>query len=98
MLAPDYAHWHGMFEVADRFYMKMIPLAREIVDHAAKSGKKAEAEAARQVIEGILKRPEHSWYDKEGAPHLGRLKPMAPPGFAEVLIARMQMLRLDPKR
>ncbi len=25
---PDYTQWHGMFEVAERFYMKLIPEAR----------------------------------------------------------------------
>ena len=30
MMAPDYAHWHGMYEVAERFYMELIPQAREI--------------------------------------------------------------------
>ena len=35
MMAPDYAHWHGMYEVAERFYMELIPQAREIAKHAA---------------------------------------------------------------
>ena len=35
MMAPDYAHWHGMYEVAERFYQQLIPQAREIADHAA---------------------------------------------------------------
>ena len=30
MMAPDYTHWHGMYEVAERFYMELIPMAREI--------------------------------------------------------------------
>ncbi len=34
MMAPDYAHWHGMYEVAERFYMELIPEAREMADHA----------------------------------------------------------------
>ena len=25
MMAPDYTQWHGMFEVAERFYMKLDP-------------------------------------------------------------------------
>ena len=25
MMAPDYTHWHGMYEVAERFYMELIP-------------------------------------------------------------------------
>lgn len=68
MMAPDYAHWHGMYEVADRFYKELIPQAREIAHKAGTAGRTAEAAAVRQVIDEILARPEHAWYssgDKE---------------------------------
>jgi hypothetical protein len=65
MMAPDYAHWHGTFEVADRFYMKLIPQAREIARHAADSGKKEQADKVIAIIDGILKRPEHAWFEKQ---------------------------------
>jgi hydroxylamine dehydrogenase len=68
MMAPDYAHWHGMFEVADRFYMHFIPQARELAHQAEQKGHKAEASAVRKVIDDILKRPEHQWYEKEPRP------------------------------
>ncbi len=61
MMAPDYAHWHGMYEVADRFYMHLVPEVREIVERAAADGKKAEADAAARVLDEILARPEHRW-------------------------------------
>ena len=73
MMAPDYAHWHGMFEVAERFYLDLVPQAQEIIEHAKKEGKTAEAEAAEKVIEEILDRPEHRWR-KEAA---GKAKPPA---------------------
>lgn len=62
MMAPDYTHWHGMYEVADRFYMKLIPQAQELVKEAASQGRSAEAEAVSQVIESVLARPEHQWF------------------------------------
>jgi hydroxylamine dehydrogenase len=65
MMAPDYAHWHGMFEVAQRFYEEFIPQARELCDKAEKDGKTAEATAVRKVIDEILARPEHAWYQEE---------------------------------
>ena len=34
MMAPDYTHWHGMYEVAERFYMELIPQARELADRS----------------------------------------------------------------
>jgi hydroxylamine dehydrogenase len=67
MMAPDYAHWHGMFEVAERFYIELIPQAREIAAHAATAGKDASARAVNTVIDEILARPEHAW-QKGGNP------------------------------
>ena len=48
MMAPDYTHWHGMYEVAERFYMELIPQAREIVEHAAETGQRRAADAAER--------------------------------------------------
>lgn len=64
MMAPDYAHWHGTFEVAERFYQELIPQAREIAHLAREAGKNAEAEAVEKTIDDILARPEHSWAKK----------------------------------
>jgi len=64
MMAPDYAHWHGMYEVAERFYMELVPQAREIVEHAREAGETAAADAVEQVIEEILARPEHAWFEE----------------------------------
>ncbi|MEK6674812.1 MAG: multiheme c-type cytochrome [Planctomycetota bacterium] len=61
MMGPDYTHWHGMFEVAERFYQEFIPQAREIVHRAEKAGKSKEAAAVKAVIDNILSRPENSW-------------------------------------
>ncbi|MCH9650817.1 MAG: hydroxylamine oxidoreductase [Deltaproteobacteria bacterium] len=66
MMAPDYTHWHGMYEVAERFYMELIPEAREIAMEARAHGKANAAQAAEAVINGILARPEHAWFE-EGA-------------------------------
>ena len=66
MMAPDYTHWHGMFEVAERFYMELIPQAQEIVEHAVQAGRRQAAATAGGVLDGILSRPEHAWFT-EGA-------------------------------
>jgi hydroxylamine dehydrogenase len=66
MMAPDYTHWHGMFEVSERFYMELIPQAQEITHHARQTGKAIQAEKVENVINGILARPEHKWF-VEGA-------------------------------
>ena len=62
MMAPDYTHWHGMYEVADRFYMQFIPQAREVIHVAREKGKVAEADRAEKVLNDILARPEHKWF------------------------------------
>jgi len=61
MMAPDYTQWHGMYEVAERFYMKLIPQAREITAAASRAGRGGAAQIVNAVINGILARPEHRW-------------------------------------
>ena len=68
MMAPDYAHWHGMFEVAERFYKELIPQARAVADRAEKEGNAAAATAVRKAIDDILARPEHEWFGKQANP------------------------------
>ena len=65
MMAPDYAHWHGMYEVAERFYTKLIPQARELIHHARSNGKATEADTVDRLIADILSRPEHAWFGPE---------------------------------
>lgn len=61
MMAPDYTHWHGMYEVAERFYVHFIPQAEHIIEEAKQHGKEQEALAAEEVINNIMARPEHQW-------------------------------------
>ena len=62
MMAPDYAHWHGTFEVAERWYQELIPEIREILEKAeADASKKEAAHAVRKVLDEILARPEHRY-------------------------------------
>ena len=66
MLAPDSAHWHGLFEVAEGFYMELIPEARELEENAARRDMVTQARNVKRVIDEILARPEHAWF-QEGA-------------------------------
>jgi hypothetical protein len=74
MMAPDYTHWHGMYEVAERFYMELIPQAREIVDHAMQTGQRTQARAVGAVIDGILARPEHIWFEEGAEAQAARIR------------------------
>lgn len=65
MMAPDYSHWHGMYEVAERWYMELIPQAREMCAEAAEHGNEAGAKAVLELIDEIMARPEHQWADAD---------------------------------
>ena len=74
MMGPDYTHWHGMYEVAERFYMGLVPQARELAAHAAAEGKTEAAGKVNGVLDEILKRPEHAWKARSAAPAAGDAK------------------------
>ena len=56
---------YRLYEVAERFYQELIPQAREIAHQAAEEGNAAAADAVNAVIDGILARPEHVWFQAE---------------------------------
>jgi len=63
MMAPDYTHWHGLYEVAKHFYMKFIPELREIAERNLDDP--AHAAGAKELdvaLDELLARPEHSWF------------------------------------
>jgi len=65
MMAPDYTHWHGLYEVAKHWYTKFIPELEEIARANMESADPKKAEGAKKLDEQIaelLARPEHSWY------------------------------------
>ena len=62
MQAPDYVQWHGMYEVAERFYMELIPQYEEVLHKAEKAGKTELATEGRKLLEEVLSRPEHAWF------------------------------------
>jgi len=62
MMAPDYVQWVGMYEVAQTFYMELIPEAKALAKAAEADGKTAQAAAVNKVIDDILARPEHQWF------------------------------------
>ncbi len=52
MMAPDYTQWHGFYEIAERFYMELIPEAKEMAHGNRKVNK---------VIKKVLNMPQHKW-------------------------------------
>ncbi|MDX2119301.1 MAG: multiheme c-type cytochrome [Planctomycetota bacterium] len=65
MMAPDYAHWHGTYEVAKHFYSDMVPQLRHLIDAniASSDPKKAKAAAdLKAKLESVLNSDDHKWY------------------------------------
>jgi len=59
MSGPDYAWWHGIYDVAKNFYTEMLPEAREACERAGKP------EVYEQIIAKYIDgRKEHEWYTK----------------------------------
>ncbi|MEE8412477.1 MAG: multiheme c-type cytochrome, partial [Acidobacteriota bacterium] len=74
MMAPDYTHWHGMFEVAERFYMGLIPQSFEAIEHAREAGNRSGADRAEEVVREILRRPEHAWFEQGAEDQAERIR------------------------
>lgn len=59
MSGPDYAWWHGIYDMAKNFYTEMLPEAKEACEKAGKP------EVYEQIIAKYIDgRPEHEWYTK----------------------------------
>jgi hydroxylamine dehydrogenase len=54
MMGPDYAWWHGFYEVAKHFYFDFLPAAREY-----------ENEEVNAYIDKLLGDPMHDWMSRE---------------------------------
>ena len=62
MQAPDYVQWHGMYEVAHRFYMEMVPNIRELIEKAEKDGNHEGAKKVQALLDEVLSSPDHRWF------------------------------------
>ena len=65
MMGPDYTHWHGTYEVAKHFYIKMIPELEHLIEKNANSKDASKAAAAanlQKVLDDILATDNHKWF------------------------------------
>jgi len=64
MMAPDYTHWHGTYEIAKNWYTEFIPTLTEMAEHGIHSDdpeKVAAGKALLAKIEEITNTPDHMW-------------------------------------
>jgi nitrate/TMAO reductase-like tetraheme cytochrome c subunit len=65
MMAPDYTHWHGLYDVAQNFYMHFVPALKEMIEDGRNSGDPAKVEAAQKLedkLNEVLSSDNHKWY------------------------------------
>jgi hypothetical protein len=65
MMGPDYAHWHGTYEVAKHFYTEYVPELERLVREGRESAdaqKLSAAEALAHKLEEVLSSANHQWY------------------------------------
>ncbi|UCG32967.1 MAG: hypothetical protein JSU68_15045 [Phycisphaerales bacterium] len=65
MMGPDYTHWHGTYEVAQHFYVEMVPELEHLILEGKGSGepeKVAAAEALEAKLDEVLNSADHRWF------------------------------------
>lgn len=66
MMAPDYTHWHGTYDLAKNFYSELIPEIEEIIEHGLNSDNKDDVKAAKnlqKVLEETMHSDNHKWIE-----------------------------------
>ena len=65
MMAPDYAHWHGTYDLAKHFYTKYVPELEKLIlkgETSKDAKKKAAAKVLQAKLDEILNSSDHMWY------------------------------------
>lgn len=65
MMAPNYAHSHGTYEVAKNFYTEYVPQLRRLIDENKASADPKRAEAAAVLatkLDEVLNSDDHKWF------------------------------------
>ncbi len=71
MMAPDYTHWHGTYDLAKHFYTKFIPEIEELIERGEHSGDRKQEKSAKKLqklLDKTLNSKNHQWY-------LGKMDP-----------------------
>jgi hydroxylamine dehydrogenase len=65
MMAPDYAHWHGTYEVGRRFYRDYMPELTSLSEKFLADPDPEKAKAAQALKDGlskVLNSEDHKWF------------------------------------
>lgn len=65
MMAPDYTHWHGTYEVSKKFYTEMVPEIETLAEKFRTDTDPAKAKAAEALkakLDEVLNNEDHKWF------------------------------------
>jgi len=65
MMAPDYTHWHGTYEVGKHWASEYIPELKELIEQGKGSANKeavAAAEELEKLLTEVLNSDNHKWF------------------------------------
>ncbi len=65
MMAPDYTHWHGTYDLGKNFYTGFIPEIKELIREglASKENKRVkDAKNLKKILDTVLKTNNHNWF------------------------------------
>lgn len=65
MMAPDYTHWHGTYELAKHWYSEFIPELENLIEKGMRStgtSKQAAAKALQKGLDEVLNSENHRWF------------------------------------
>ena len=71
MMAPDYTHWHGTYDLAKNFYSEFVVEIEELIERGLSSGERKQVKRAKELkklLDDILHSKNHNWY-------LGKMDP-----------------------
>ena len=71
MMAPDYTHWHGTYDLAKNFYTEFVPEIEELIErgeHSEDKGQNKAANKLKKLLDDTLNSENHQWY-------LGKMDP-----------------------
>ncbi len=66
MMAPDYTHWHGTYDLAKNFYTEFIPEIEELIEQGLNSGDKKKIKAAKRLqkqLDKTMAENNHKWIE-----------------------------------
>ncbi len=67
MMAPDYTHWHGTYEIAKHWMTKFVPELKEII-HEYRDEAPAEVAALEQLLTQTMQGPNWKWASNQEDP------------------------------